>query len=461
MSVITPGAVACLMAREEARFLNDNPKSVALAKQAADSLFGGVPMHWMSDWSTPVPLFVSHAQGACFYDVDGHEYVDFCLGDTGSMFGHSPVPVAEALARQAYLGLTTMLPGEDAIACGELLAERFGLPLWQVAATATDANRYVLRWVRAITGRPVVVVFDGCYHGTVDDAMVRCKEGQTVARPGLIGQVQPLDVASRAVPFNDLAALEAALAGGDVAAVLCEPAMTNIGMVLPDAGFHRALRDLTRRYGTLLIIDETHTISTHPGGCTRAWSLEPDFLTLGKAIAGGVPCSVYGCTAAMAEAMQTVRSQISQQGEGHGHSGMGTTLSANALVMHAMRANLTRVMTQGAYAHMLHEARRLAEGFRQLIARHRLPWSVTELGARCEFQFCQEPPRSGAAAEAAFNDPLQQVLHLYLINRGVLITPFHNMTLCCPETRSEQVDKLLTTLDLALGELLAMSHEEV
>jgi len=268
--------------------------------------------------------------------------------------------------------------------------------------------------------------------------------------------VRNLAKTSRAVPFNDLTALEAALAPGDVAAVLCEPAMTNIGMVLPEPGFMQALRELTRRHGTLLVIDETHTISTGPGGCTRAWGLEPDFLTLGKPIAGGVPCAVFGCTAQMAEAMQRARERASDASHGHGHSGMGTTLSANALAMHCMRANLEEVMTESAYAHMLPLAARLAAGFRALIARHRLAWSVTELGARSEFQFCPRTPRNGAEAEAAFHDSLQMALHLYLINRGILITPFHNMTLCCPDTTAADVDRLIATLDAALTELLAM-----
>ncbi|MBP9034137.1 MAG: aminotransferase class III-fold pyridoxal phosphate-dependent enzyme, partial [Pseudomonadales bacterium] len=300
------------------------------------------------------------------------------------------------------------------------------------------------------------VVFDGCYHGTVDDVMVRWREGRTVHRPGLIGQARNLAKTSRAVPFNDLAALEAALAPGDVAAVLCEPAMTNIGMVLPEPGFMEALRAITRRHGTLLIIDETHTISTGPGGCTRAWHLEPDFLTLGKPIAGGVPCAVFGCTAQMAESMRQARARANAGSHGHGHSGMGTTLSANALAMHCMRANLEEVMTDAAYAHMLPLAARLAAGFRALIAGHGLAWSVTELGARSEFQFCARTPRNGAEAEAAFHDSLQMALHLYLINRGILITPFHNMTLCCPDTTAADVDRLLDTLDTALTELLAI-----
>jgi len=459
-SAIAESAVTTLALRERQRFLEHNPRSLALAERARQSLFGGVPMHWMGDWSTPCPLFVSHARGARFFDVDAHEYIDFCLGDTGSMFGHSPQAIARALADQGARGLTTMLPGEDAVVVGEMLAQRFGLPLWQVATTATDANRFVLRWARAVTRRKVLAVFDGCYHGTVDDAMVRWRDGATVNRPGLIGQVRNLADTSRAIPFNDLAALEAALAPGDVAAVLCEPAMTNIGMVLPDPGFMQALRELTRKHGTLLIIDETHTISTGPGGCTRAWQLEPDFITLGKPIAGGVPCSVFGCSAEVAQRMREVQqaagSAAHAQGFGHGHSGMGTTLSANALAMHCMRVNLEQVMTEAAYAHMLPLAARLAQGFRALIGRHGLAWSVTELGARCEFQFCARPPRNGAEAEAAFHDSLQMALHLYLINRGILITPFHNMTLCCPETSSADVDRLIATLDAGIGELLAL-----
>ncbi len=452
-SGISATAVETFATRERGRFLEQNPKSVALAERARHSLYGGVPMHWMTDWSTPVPLFVERAKDARFFDVDGHEYVDFCLGDTGTMFGHSPDPVARALAEQASNGLTVMLPGEDAVVCGELLTQRFGLPFWQMTATATDSNRSVLRWARAVTGRKTLLVFDGCYHGTLDDVMVRCKEGKTVHRSGLIGQAYDLEY-SRAIPFNDIDALEAALAQGDVCALLCEPAMTNIGMVLPDPGFMQKCRELTRKYGSLLIIDETHTISTDIGGCTRLWDLDPDFFVLGKPVAGGVPCGVYGCSAEMAEAMAKASQQAS--GGGHGHSGMGTTLSANALAMHCMRANLEEVMTQAAYDHMLPLAKRLAEGLRQVISKHGLNWSVTELGARCEFQFCDESPRTGAEAEASFHDELQMALHLYLLNRGVLITPFHNMTLCCPKTTADDVDTLLTMLDQALSELLAI-----
>lgn len=440
-----------MTARERERFAARTPKSKTLAAEAKRSLFGGVPMHWMADWPTPYPLFVAEASGARFTDVDGNAYIDFCLGDTGTMFGHSPPPVADAIREQAGRGLTTMLPGEDAVWVGNDLARRFGLPFWQVAATATDANRYALRWARAVTGREKILVFDGCYHGTVEETMVRLHDGKTVPRAGQLGNILDVARTTRVVEFNNLAALDAALAEGDIAAVLAEPAMTNIGMVLPDPGFHDALRQLTRKHGTLLIIDETHTISTGPGGYTRAHNLEPDMLVLGKPVAGGIPCAVFGVTADVATRMEQARTKAASGG--HGHSGMGTTLSANAFAMHAMRANLAHVMTEAAYAHMIPLAERLATNLQSLITKHHLPWSVTQIGARTEFQFCAKPPRTGREAEAAFKDPLEKCIHLALLNRGVMITPFHNMILISPATTAADADRLVTALDETINEL--------
>jgi glutamate-1-semialdehyde 2,1-aminomutase len=405
----------------------------------------------MADWPTPYPLFVAKANGAQFKDVDGNDYVDFCLGDTGTMFGHSPAPVAEAIREQATRGYTTMLPGEDAVWVGNELARRFGLPFWQVAATATDANRYALRWARAVTGRDKILVFDGCYHGTVEETMVRLKDGKTVPRAGQLGNVLDVARTTRVVEFNDLAALEAALVPGDIAAVLAEPAMTNIGMVMPDAGYHTALRKLTRQRGTLLIIDETHTISTGPGGYTRAHNLDPDIFVLGKPIAGGIPCAVFGVTAEVAALMEQARAKAASGG--HGHSGMGTTLSANAFAMHAMRANLAHVMTDAAYAHMIPLAERLSANLQSLITKHDLPWVVTQIGARTEFQFSTKPPRTGREAEAAFHDSLEKSIHLSLLNRGVMITPFHNMILISPATTAADADRLATALSETIDEL--------
>jgi glutamate-1-semialdehyde 2,1-aminomutase len=452
----SPAKLAALAQREAETFHQHHPRSAQLAEQAKQSLYGGVPMHWMSDWSTPFPLFVREANGARFTDVDGHSYADFCLGDTGSMFGHSPAPVAKVIAEHAAHGYTTMLPSEDAIVVGEQLTKRFGLPFWQVATTATDANRWALRWARAVTGRKMILVFDGCYHGTVDETMVRLQNGKTVHRKGLAGQALDLTQYMRVVEFNDLAALKTALQSNDVAAVLCEPAMTNIGMVLPDAGFHTELRRLTREHGTLLIIDETHTISTGYGGYTQTLGLEPDLFVLGKPIAGGLPCSVFGVSAEVASKMQALQAAKRANPDdhaGHGHSGMGTTLSANMFSMRAMRANLEQVMTEATYQDMIPKAEYLAQSLKSVITKHQLPWCITQIGARVEFQFSAQPPRTGHEAELAFDDALEQCIHLYLLNRGIMITPFHNMMLACPATQVADIDKLTQALDAFIQEL--------
>ncbi|WP_321846696.1 aspartate aminotransferase family protein [Paraburkholderia bannensis] len=437
-----------VLARERDAFIAARPKSQALSAQAAQHLLFGVPLHWMNDWSTPFSLYVDSARGAAFSDVDGHRYIDFCLGDTGAMFGHAPPAVAQALARQAQRGFTTMLPGEDAVAVGAALAQRFGLPYWQFAMTASDANRFALRWARAATGRQKIVVFNGCYHGTVDDVFVDLIDGEATQRASLLGQVYDLLPHTRVVEFNDLAALENALADGEVACVLAEPAMTNVGMVLPDAGFWHEAQALIKRYGTLLLIDETHTISSGPRGYARAHGIEPDLFVLGKPVGGGVPCAVYGFTAELA-----ARAQQAKFDAPPGHSGIGTTLTANALSMSAMRATLAEVMTETAYAHMFALSERLADGLTATIARHALPWCVTRVGARSEFQFCATPPRNGSEARAAMDDELEHIIHLYLLNRGVLITPFHNMMLVCPETNEADVDRLLEAFDDCLTQL--------
>jgi glutamate-1-semialdehyde 2,1-aminomutase len=444
-----PRALA-VQARERAHFIAANPHSRDLSERAQQHLLFGVPMHWMRDWATPFALHVHEAQGAHLTDVDGHRLADFCLGDTGAMFGHSPPAVARALAQQSARGFTAMLASTDAAWIGEELARRFGLPLWQFAMTASDANRFLLRWVRAATGRKTLIVFNGCYHGTVDDVFVDLVNGQPRQRDSLLGQVQDLTAFTRVVEFNDLAALEVALAAGDVACVLAEPVMTNIGMVLPEPGFWAEAQRLIRAHGAMLLLDETHTISSGPGGYARAHDLRPDALVFGKPIAGGVPCAVYGFSAELAE-----RAMRAKRDAPPGHSGIGTTLTANMLALAAMRANLAEVMTDEAYAHMLPLARQLAEGLREAIARHRLPWCVTQVGARCEFQFGAVPPRHGSEAEALFDAELEQIVHLYLLNRGVLITPFHNMMLVCPQTDSADVARLLQAFDDCLGELAA------
>jgi glutamate-1-semialdehyde 2,1-aminomutase len=440
--------IAAIFEAERESYVSLHPRSLALAGSGIAGFYQGVPMHWMRDWSMPYPFLVESARGAVLRDVDGNEYADFCLGDTGSMFGHSPPPVVEAIERQASKGLTYMLPTEDAIEVGRLLAERFGLPHWQVATTATDANRFALRVARAITGRPKILVFNGCYHGTVDETFVRLVDGRPVSRPGLLGQAADLTQLARVVEFNDLPALEAALAHGDVACVIAEPVMTNSCMVLPDPGFHTELRRLTRATGTLLLIDETHTISTGPGGYTRAFGLEPDLFVLGKPVAGGVPASVWGFTDEVAVRLDAVREQTPP-----GHSGMGTTLSANALSLAAMRATLEHVMTGDAYAHMESLAARLASGLQLVTTTYGVPWHVVRVGARVEFICAPGPLRNGTQAEAAHAPALEQAIHLALLNRGCLIAPFHNMMLVSPATTAAQVETLIQAFESVVASL--------
>ncbi|USX20303.1 aspartate aminotransferase family protein [Oxalobacteraceae bacterium OTU3REALA1] len=438
-----------LAARERASYTSRNPESARLAAEAAQHLLFGVPMHWMNDWSTPFPLTVGEASGARFRDVDGHEYVDFCLGDTGAMFGHAPPAVAQAVARQATRGYTAMLPSEDAAPVAAELARRFGLPYWQFALSASDANRFVLRWLRAATGRDKVLVFNGCYHGTVDDVFVDLVDGVPTQRDSLLGQVHTLTDHTVVVEFNDLPALEAALARGDVACVLAEPVMTNIGMVLPEPGYWEAAQRTIQRHGALLVIDETHTISSGPGGYAQAYGMRPDALVIGKPVGGGVPCAVYGFTGELAR-----RVEQAKRAAPPGHSGVGTTLSANMFAMAAMRANLEQVMTDAAYQHMFALAATLEQGLRDVIARHRLPWCVTRVGARAEFQFAPTAPRNGGEGQKILDGELEQIIHLYLLNRGLLITPFHNMLLVCPDTTEGDVARLLSVFDACLLELI-------
>jgi glutamate-1-semialdehyde 2,1-aminomutase len=438
------------LAHERESYSTRNPRSAELAAQARKHLLFGVPLHWMTDWGTPFALHVDHASGAQVVDADSHTLTDFCLGDTGAMFGHAPAPVAAALQAQATRGYTTMLATADAAVVGAALAERFGLPLWQFAMSATDANRYIVRWIRAATGRQKLLVFNGCYHGTIEDVYVDLVNGQPTQRDSLLGQVHNLLEHTVVVEFNDLAALEKTLAQGDVACVLAEPVMTNIGMVLPEPGYWEAAQALIKKHGTLLVLDETHTISTGPGGYTRAQGLQPDALVLGKPVGGGVPCAVYGMSAELAE-----RAVKSKRQAPPGHSGIGTTLTGNMLAMAAMRAALTEVMTPAAYAHMLPLAERLADGLRALIAQHRLPWCVTQVGARVEFQFTTTPPHNGSEADAILDSELEHLIHLGLLNRGVMITPFHNMMLVCPQTTVADMQRLLDALAQVLDEIVA------
>lgn len=445
---IAPERIAQFRAREAETYAAARPASRRALEDGAPFYLGGVPMHWMRDWPMPFPFVVEQAKGATLTDIDGNELADFCLGDTGSMFGHSPKPVARAIRRQAKRGLTYMLPNEDALAVGALLVERFGLPFWQIATTATDANRFALRVARAVTGRPKILVFNGCYHGAVDETFVQLSRGWQVNRKGLAGEFRDLTRGAVVVEFNDIAAVERALAEGDVACVITEPVMTNSCMVLPEPGFHEALRDITRKHGTLLLIDETHTISTGPGGYTRAYGLDPDLFVLGKPVAGGVPASVWGMSAETAERWHACEARREP-----GHSGMGTTLSANPLQFAALRATLQEVMSEDAYIRMETLADRLQQGLADVIDDHRLPWHVARVGARVEFICAPGPLANGSEAAKAHAPDLEGALHLGLVNRGCLIAPFHNMMLISPATRKKQVDRLTDAFGSVVAEL--------
>jgi glutamate-1-semialdehyde 2,1-aminomutase len=438
-----------LLAREQERFVRDHPKSKALFERARASLLGGVPMNWMISWAGPYPIFAAEGHGAYVTDVDGHRYVDFCLGDTGAMFGHSPEVVAEVIAARASRGITMMLPTEDSIWVGEELARRFGLPYWQVALSATDANRFALRLARTATGRRKVLIFNAAYHGSVDETLVELREGRVGPKAFTIGEPVDPSITTKVVEFNDVEALEAALGQGDVAAVLAEPAMTNCGIVLPDLGYHEALREATERSGTLLILDETHTLSEGPGGYTAAHGLRPDMVTLGKPIGSGIPAAAYGISEGVAQ-----RIQGRLEAEGADETGVGGTLSGNALAAAAMRATLERVITKEAYEHMIPLAARFAAGVDGVIRREGLPWHVVRLGARVEYAFTPKAPRHGGEAEAARDRLLERYMHLYALNRGVLLTPFHNMALVCPSTTAADVDLHTEVFGEAVAELI-------
>jgi glutamate-1-semialdehyde 2,1-aminomutase len=447
--MITDAAIDRLATREAEAFRKANPQSLALAQKAQANWFQGVPFHWMLDWPSPVPLVAASAQGATLTTVDGRTLDDFCLGDTASMFGHSPRPLADALARQASEGLSYMLPTERGAELGQMLHAMFGLPRWQVTTTASEANRAVIRWCRGITGRAKILIYNGCYHGAVDDVFVDLRGGLPTNRPSLIGQVADILPTTTVIEFNDVAALERELTKGDIACVLAEPVMTNVGMVRDAPVYLETLRTLCDQTGTVLVFDETHTISSGYGGHSNAYGPTPDIMVIGKSIGGGVPCAVYGFTEEIAERMARVNAARPA-----GHSGIGTTLSANALAITAMHAMVGHVISRDAYVHMLGLAHRLVTGIKAVIGAHHLPWHVTNVGARVEFVCSPNPPSNGSEARAAMNHRLEAAIHIYLANRGILLAPFHNMMLLSPVTGAEQVDRLVQTLDGAVTELL-------
>ncbi len=444
----TDSATKAMLERERKLYVQRNPKSQALSVQASAHWLRGVPMHWMVDWGPPFPLFIEEAQGVTLKDADDNIYADFCLGDTGAMFGHSPKAIAECLAREGAKGLTTMLPSSDAIEVGQLLNDRFGLPYWQVTATASDANRAVIRWARAITGRKKILIFNHSYHGCVDDTFVTADHGVVKMVDGLVGEPRDLTTFTKVIEFNDVPALEAALRARDVACVLAEPVMTNVGMVLPAEGYLEKLRALTKETSTLLIFDETHTLTSSPGGYARSVNIPPDGLVFGKPIAGGIPAALYGFSQDVAD---RIGACLANRGEGR--SGIGTTLSGSRIQMALIKCVLEEFMVDPVYEAAITLARRLERGVADVIIKHSLPWHVSRVGARVEFMCVPQPPKNGFEASQVIHKPIDEAVHRYLLNRGIVITPFHNMMLICPATTQAHVDQLTTTLDACISEL--------
>ena len=437
---------------EMERFIARTPKSAALFEKAKEVMPGGVPMSWMSKWPGKYPLFVESAKGAHFIDVDGNEYIDLCLGDTGSMTGHSPKPTVDAISNQLSKGMTAMLPTDDALAVSKELARRFHLPLWQFTVSATDANRHVIRYARLITGRQKIIVIDRCYHGSVDESFATLdSSGATITREGNIGAPVSLDLTTRVVEFNDLAAMEDALKFGDVAAILMEPAMTNVGIVLPEDGYLSAVGELVKKYGALWIIDETHTISVGPGGMSAQLGLKPDFLTIGKAIGGGIPTGTFGMSHEMASqiAKKTEREVIDT-------GGIGGTLAGNALSLAAMKATLTQVLTDENFIKMIELGNLWCDGVEAAITEFNLPWHVNRLGARGEYLFQKSAPKTGGEAARAGDFELEQYIHLRLLNDGILLTPFHNMALMSPYTSKSDVEAHTTAFRAMCQELVSV-----
>ena len=448
--------IDALIDREQARFAADHPRAAAAWEQGRKHFLYGGPSHWMRRWAGGFPIYVDTAKGASITDIDGHAYVDFCLGDTGGMCGHAPEPVTWAALRQLERGTTTMLPTEESVEVGAELARRFAMPYWTLTTSATDANRAAIRIARMLTGRDKVLVFSGCYHGGVEEAHVQLTDGKMTLRNMIHPNGQDHARIAAVVEFNDIEGVRAALAGGDIACVLTEPLMTNFGMIPVEPGFHAALRAATREDGALLIIDETHTISSGPGGYAREHGLEPDLLVLGKAIAGGIPAGLLGVTQMVAERMWRAVPWVNPRERQSAHLGMGGTLAGNALTVATMKAVLNEVLTSAAYRSMITRATRLAEQARRVIAARKLPWHVTQVGARCEIMFAPRPPRNGAEAARMRQGRLETLLHAHHLNQGILVTPFHTMFLMCPATTDADVDAHTRAferfVDLVIGE---------
>jgi glutamate-1-semialdehyde 2,1-aminomutase len=414
---LDPAMIADLEATEFARFVADRPRSIALTEEARLLMPRGVPMSWMDDLYEHPPMWVSHGSGSSFTDVDGNTYVDMYVADMSAFCGHAPPAVVEAVARRMALGNQFLLAQEDAIPLAAHLAERYGMPKWQFTLSATQANTEVIRAARRATDREVVLLFDGKYHGHGDATLVVLEDGRVASEyDGLPASIQGQ---ARVISFNDIPSLERALAPRDVALVLAEPAMTNAGFIPPVDGFHDHLRQLTREAGTLLAIDETHSLVCSYAGLARLWDLDPDFFTIGKSIAAGVPLGAYGMTDEMASTISPPERPNVVSGAIVTEVATGGTLFANPLSLAAGRAALTHVLTKEAFERTAQLGAQMAEGLRSSIARRGMPWSVVQLGGHACYFFAPEPPVDGASSRLADDPDLRALIRVFMANRGV------------------------------------------
>jgi glutamate-1-semialdehyde 2,1-aminomutase len=411
---IDPAKVRELKAREDAAFEAARPRSAALWRQGRAVMPNGVPMSWLRDSYDHAPLFVDGGAGSHFSDADGFDYADFNIADMSMFAGYAPEPVVDAVARRIAAGSQFMLPSEDSVWVAQELARRYGIGKWQFTLSATHANTEAIRIARVVTGRDKVLFFDGKYHGHFDEVLVELHDGRLV--PEEAGLPRDVTAKTAIVPFNDPAALERALASREIAIVITEPALTNnVGLLMPDEGFHAALRSLTRVTATLLAYDETHTQVVGPGGLTSMWGLSPDLVTIGKSIAGGVPLGAYGMTESVAEVLE----RPSGRDDPKPLVATGGTLFGNPLSMAAARATMAEVLTPAAYAHTHELGAALADGIASAIGAAGLPWTTHRWWPRSGVTFAPGLPRNAVEAYAHLDVPLRRLQRVYLANRGV------------------------------------------
>ncbi len=428
-----------LHAREVARFWEARPRSRAMIARARKHMPNGTPMVWMAFHDDQL-VYIDQGDGPGFTDVDGFGYVDFNASDMAMFCGHANPAIVAAVQARAARSTQFLLPTEESVAVAEELARRYPVSQWQFTLSATQANTEAIRLARSVTGREVIVLFQGHYHGHFEEGLVDL-DGEQVAAlerglsKGVTGRV-------RIAQFNDPDTLRAALAPGDVALVLTEPAMSNnIHLLLPEPGWHVALRDLTRRHGTLLAIDETHTHVVGPGGATGVLQLNPDIVTIGKAVAGGLPMGAYGVTAELGEQLDVMH-----------HVATGGTLFGNPLSAAAAVAALTEVLVPDAYAHTSALGGQLADGIEAAIRAAGLPWTAIRLGPRSG-QWYGPRPRTGAQAYALTDEMLTRLIRIWLANRGIWeALPGAGPTACVPATRAD-VDRYVNAYAEVLAQL--------